>query len=69
MKNVINNYKNLLEIYEFASELYLKTNSIKLLKYAINELEQFERLFVEYYSLNELQELQMELGSQMIAIV
>lgn len=69
MENVKNNYRALLMEYEQASEFYQKTGLTRLLAHALNNLERFERSFVECWSLEKLQEIQIELGSQGLMIV
>ncbi|AWC27140.1 hypothetical protein CG478_000945 [Bacillus cytotoxicus] len=69
MENIKNNYKALLMEYEEASQFYLRTGLTRLLAHALQNLEQFERAFVECYSLEELGELQIELNAQGLAIV
>lgn len=62
MENVINNYKALLLEYDYASEVYQNTGLTRLLAHAIDNLERFERAFVECWSLEELLELQVQVG-------
>lgn len=69
MINVKNNYKDLLECYSVASEHFQRTGSTRLLKFVLGELERFERIFIECYSVEELSTLQGELGSQGLLIV
>lgn len=67
MDNVIQNYKDLLIEYEYASKLFQEKGLIRLLSHSMKNLEEFERTFIECYSENKLMELQSELGS-LIAI-
>ncbi|TCP28793.1 hypothetical protein EV207_11518 [Scopulibacillus darangshiensis] len=69
MENVKHNYKALLMEYDKASEFFQETGFTRLLAHALENLERFERVFIKYFSLEELQELQVELGSQGLAIV
>lgn len=68
MENIKNNYKALLIEYEEASQIYLRTGLTRLLGHALQNLEQFERAFVECYSLDELGELQVKMNAQGLAI-
>jgi hypothetical protein len=61
MENVKNHYKCLLLDYQEASRVFVETGRTNLLAYALERLEQFERKFIEVYSLEELLELQLEL--------
>lgn len=69
MENIKNNYQALLREYDMASQFYLETGLTRLLSHALHNLEQFERAFVECYSLEELGEMQIELNAQGLAIV
>ncbi|MBG9545455.1 hypothetical protein ABE29_22595 [Cytobacillus firmus] len=64
MDNVKNNYKALLMEFEEASQFYQRTGLSRLLAHSLENLERFERLFVNCYSLEELEELQVELETQ-----
>lgn len=61
MDNVIQNYKDLLIEYEYASKLYQERGLMRLLSHSMKNLEEFERAFIDYYSVNELMEVQSEL--------
>jgi hypothetical protein len=61
MENVKNHYKRLLLDYQEASRVFVETGRTNLLAYALEQLEQFERKFIEVYSFEELLELQLEL--------
>lgn len=61
MENIKNNYSDLLGCYQLASEHYLSTGSTRLLKFALEELNNFERSFIRSYSVEQLQELQYSL--------
>jgi len=61
MENAKNHYKSLLLDYQEASRVFIETGRTSLLAYALERLEQFERKFIEVYSLEELLELQLEL--------
>jgi hypothetical protein len=67
--NVINNYKSLLIEYEKASQIYQETGLTCLLAHALENLEKFERKFIELYSLEELLKLNSELGAQLSLVV
>lgn len=69
MVNVINNYKSLLIEYERASQIYQETGLTRLLAHSLENLEKFERKFIELYSLEELLQLQKELGAELLLAV
>ncbi|MBO1511546.1 hypothetical protein [Metabacillus bambusae] len=69
MVNIRNNYKSLLVEYEKASELYQETGLTRLLAHAMENLERFERSFIELYSFEKLCELQEEFQAQGLLIV
>ncbi|WP_338786265.1 hypothetical protein [Metabacillus sp. FJAT-53654] len=69
MENVKGNYKSLLLDYSEANRIFQETGRTRLLSFALGELERFERSFIEHYSLEELLEMQEELGSQGLLIV
>ncbi|MFB5660783.1 hypothetical protein [Alteribacillus sp. HJP-4] len=64
MENVLNNYKNLIQSYEAASKHFQETGSVKLLSYALEALEKFERKFIECWSVSQLMEMQDNLEAQ-----
>lgn len=69
MDNVKANYKTLLVEYETASKLFQETGLTRLLAHALENLEQFERKFIECYSLKQLLELQIEFRLKSLLVV
>ncbi|MBP1970014.1 hypothetical protein J2Z83_002122 [Virgibacillus natechei] len=69
VSNIKTNYKDLLSTYDTASKHYEETGSMRLLKHTLENLESFERSFIECYSLGKLMELQSELSAQEMVIV
>jgi hypothetical protein len=66
MVNVIENYKRLLRSYAVASQCYQDNGDTHLLRFTLEELEAFERSFIEHYSIEKLMEFQTEYNSQLI---
>ncbi|CAH0256421.1 hypothetical protein SRABI80_03110 [Peribacillus frigoritolerans] len=69
MENVIKNYETLLLDYSEASRIALETGRKRLLAFAMEKLEEFERSFIETFSFEELLELQVEFNSQGLQII
>ncbi|PGT81575.1 hypothetical protein [Bacillus sp. AFS040349] len=69
MENVKNNYKSLLLDYSEASRIAQETGRLRLLSFALAELERFERSFIEHWSLEELLELQADFNTQGLMIL
>ncbi|MYL65443.1 hypothetical protein GLW07_18960 [Bacillus hwajinpoensis] len=61
MENVIQNYKDLLIEYEYASKLFQEKGLMRLLFCSMQNLADFEKAFIDCYSENELMKLQSEL--------
>ncbi|MCE7792307.1 hypothetical protein K8O68_07720 [Salipaludibacillus sp. CUR1] len=64
MENIKVNYQRLNQSYEVASKYYQETGSTHLLKFALEELETFERSFLAHYDIEELISIQDELGME-----
>lgn len=69
MENVIRNYESLLLDYSEASRIALETGRKRLLAFALEKLEEFERSFIETFSFEKLMELQNKFNSQGLFIV
>jgi hypothetical protein len=68
MENVIRNYETLLLDYSEASRVALETGRKRLLAFALEKLEEFERSFIQTFSFERLMELQKELNSKGLLI-
>lgn len=68
MENVIKNYETLLLDYSEASRIALETGRKRLLAFAMEKLEEFERSFIETFSFEKLLEVQKEFDSRGLLI-
>ncbi|MCK2020781.1 hypothetical protein [Peribacillus frigoritolerans] len=68
MENIIKNYESLLLDYSEASRVALETGRKRLLAFAMEKLEEFERSFIETFSFERLLVLQKELNSKGLLI-
>ncbi|MGE1163206.1 hypothetical protein ACQJ0Y_07855 [Peribacillus simplex] len=68
MENVIKNYETLLLDYSEASRVALETGRKRLLAFALEKLEEFERAFIQTFSFERLMELQKEFNSKGLLI-